>query len=597
MLKKIAAAIFCTVFVAAFIQSAWGAEKKSATVSPLEKSLEELKKDISSYFIPVSGKVISVDREMVTINKGSSSSIKKGMRITAFREGAPFRHPVTKEYLGKMEIPAGVIEIISVADSSSKGRILSGKAADFEGLNIKIPANKIRLLFYQGNADWNLADSYYRMLLDSGRFELIDTGLQTATDAELIAEAKKKGAETLVALHSKELKNTVELTQKIYWVNDSRQFSEATSTIALASIKQLKFSAGAFAWKKGEALLKYKLPFSASRMAVGDFKGTGQPDVVFASDNRVGIYKLDVELKPLWEFKTSGPGDILWIDTLDVNGDGRDEILITTASGTRSNLEAYSTSEIYQAGKSGDSAGSVRSFIYALDKDNTFKPIWRGENIFIRSLEKKVVGQQFSSSEGFDGRLFPIEYNNGRFTTGQPMQITRGLNIYDFQYVYAPDGRRGYFAWDDNGFVNFYNDKGVRTWVSKEEFGGFADSFKKESGNVMLDKGSWAMKDKFVLANAEVLAPKRKPMFGLVSIKSLGYSSSELRSFWWNGITIEERSYLEEVDGTILDYISVGDRLLVLIKPYLISLDAINTLFKGENPLGIMLYMFSTKGR
>jgi len=598
MLKKIAAAILYSVLVAAFIQSAWAAEKAPATISPLETSLEELRKDINSYFVPVSGVVISVDEDTVGVNKGSSSSLKTGMRLTVFKEGAPFRHPVTKEYIGKLEIPVGTIEITSVADSKSKGRIITGKPADLKGQNVKIAANKVRLLFYQGNADWNLADTYYHMLLDSGRFELIDTGLQSATEAELVAEAKKKGAEALLALYSKELKNTVELTHKLYWVNDGRQFSEATSTIALASIKQLKFSAGAFAWRKGEAMLTYKLPESASHMTVGNFRGEAQPDLVLASDNRVNIYKLDVDLRLLWTFKASRTHDVIWIDTFDVNGDGRDEILVTTASGLRSNTTAYySTEEGLQVIKPVDNEGSVRSFIYTMEKDS-FKPIWRGENLFIRVLDKKIVTQKFSSEEGFDGQLFPLEYNNGRFTTGQPMQIAKGLNIYDLQFVYAPDGRRGYFAWDEAGFVNFYNDKGVRTWVSKEEFGGFADSFKKESKSIMLDKGNWSMKDKFALANAEVLAPKRKGMFGgFVNVKSLGYASSELRSFWWNGITVEERSYLEEIDGTILDYAVVGDRLLVIVKPYLISWDTVKSLSEGKNPMGIMLYMFSTKSR
>jgi hypothetical protein len=596
MLKKMAAAVLCVALVAAFIPIVWAAEKKPSAASPLNESLGKLKDDVLTYFTPVEGTVTSVYGDSVTISKGSSSSVKKGMRLNVFREGAPFKHPVTKEYLGKMEIPVGAIEITSVSASSSSGRTISGKTAEFKGANIKLAGKKVRMLFFQGNVDWNLADAYYRILLDSNRFELIDTALQTATDAEIVAEAKKKGAEAVLVLGAVQQKNTIDMTQKVYWVTDGSQFAEAATSIALASVKQLRFSGAGIAWRQGEALFTYKLPISATRMAIGDFHGNGQLDLVLASDNHVAIYRMDVDLKLLWDFKTSGSGDILWIDALDVNGDGRDELLITTATGVRSTIESYSVDEVYQAGKSPDDRGTVRSFIFARDNDK-FKPIWRGENIFIRALDKKVVSQEFSVFEGFDGKLYPLEYSNGRFVKGTPISITKGLNIYDFQFVYAPDGRRGYFAWDEVGFVNFYNDKGVKTWVSKDEFGGFADTFKKESKNVMLDKGTWSMKDKFVLANAEVLAPKRKAMFGFVNVRSLGYSSSELRSFWWNGITVEERSYLEEVGGTILDYVVVGDRLLVLVKPYMISMDSVKSLMKGENPLGIVMYVFSTKGR
>jgi hypothetical protein len=133
----------------------------------------------------------------------------------------------------------------------------------------------------------------------------------------------------------------------------------------------------------------------------------------------------------------------------------------------------------------------------------------------------------------------------------------------------------------------------VRTWASREDFGGFSDSYKKESDIIMVEKGSWSIKDRLVANNAEVLAPKRKSM--LTFARSVGYSGSEIRSFWWNGITVEERGFLEEMSGNILDYTVVGDRILVLVKPYLLG--QAKSILKGQNPAGIKLYVFSTKGR
>jgi hypothetical protein len=596
MIKKISALVIFFAFAAAFATHAQTAEKNSTTASPLTASLNKLQTELSSFFASPSGDIVSVSGDTVTLDKGSSSSMKSGMRITAFKEGASFTHPVTKEYLGKMEMPVGNIEITSVDAGSARGRIISGSPSEFKGVRFKVPGKKVRLFFYQGNVDWNLGDTYFRSLQDSARFDMVDTGMHTATTAEILAEAKKKGAEIVVILSSEELKNTVELNQKLFWVSDGKQFSDAKISIALASIKQLKFTSGAFAWRQGEALLTYKLPINAKRMAVGDFRGSGQMDLVLATDRKIAVYKLDVDLKLLWEVNMpSGSGDILWIDTLDVNKDGRDEILVTTATGIKSSAMAYYPDENLQLTEN-TSPGNVRSFIFSLDGDK-FKPLWRGENIFIRALEKGPAIQEFSSDAGFDGKIYSLDYNNGRFTKGQSISIPKGLNIFDFQFVYAPDGRRGMFAWDETGFINFYNDKGIRTWTSKEDFGGFSDSFKKESQNVMIDKGNWTLKDKFVSANSEVLAPKRKPMFGFVSIRSLGYSSSELRSFWWNGITVEERSYLEEVDGSILDYVVIGDRLMVLVKPYLLHMNSVKNLFKGESPTAMMLYVFSAKGR
>ncbi len=568
MIKKIAS-ILVLIACIPTLSLSYAAEKSGPTVSPLSSSLNTLKEEILSYFIPVSGNISRVEGQTVSLDKGSSASIRSGMRITAFKEGDSFIHPVTKEPLGKMELPVGNIEIVSTDVASANGTIISGKSESFQGAKIKIPERKLRLLFYQGNLDWYLGDAYYRSLLDSGRFELVDTGLQTATVTEIIAEAKAKGAEVAVVLNSEEMKDSVEVTQKLYWVSDGKQFSDTKTSVHVASVKQLKFSAGLFAPREGEALLTYKLPFGARRIAVGDFDGNGNPDIVLASGDNVSIYKPDLDLKLLWVVDVPSADDVLWIDTLDVKKNGKDMLLVTTIQ-----------------------KGNVNSYIYEL-QGNAFKMVWKAEDMFIRKVENSIISQGFSKGEGFDGKMYTINYSNGRFVKGDEFRMPKGIFIFDFQYVYAPDGRRAFFAWDETGYLNFYNDKGIRTWASREDFGGFADSYQKESQIIMIDKGSWSIKDRLVANNAEVLAPKRKSMISFA--RSVGYSGSEIRSFWWNGITVEEKGFLEEMSGNILDYAVVGDRILVLVKPYLLG--QAKSILKGQNPTGMKLYVFSTKGR
>ena len=331
MIRKIVTIILLVACAAVLLPLPCGAaEKNEPSVTALGSSLNSLKEEILAYFVPVTGNISSVAGQSVTIDKGTSAAVKVGMRITVFKEGAPFIHPVTKEPLGNVQAQVGTVDVISADASSAKGTTITGKPEDFQGAKVKIPARKIRLLFYQGNIDWYLGDSYYHSLLDSGRFELIDTALLNATPAEVIAEAKAKGAEVALILNSEEEKTTVEVTQKLYWVTDGKQFSDTKTSIHVAAVKQLKFSAGVFAPREGEALLSYKMPFSARRLAVGDFDGDGNPDIVLASGDHVGVYKPDINLKLLWEFDPPGTGEILWIDTIDLKKNGRDAILITT---------------------------------------------------------------------------------------------------------------------------------------------------------------------------------------------------------------------------------------------------------------------------
>ena len=592
MIRKIVSIILLAAFAAVLLPPPCGAAgKDEPSVAALGSSFNSLKEEILAYFAPVTGNISSVDGQSVTVDKGTSAAVKVGMRITVFKEGAPFIHPVTKEPLGNVQAQVGTVDVISVDTSSAKGTTITGRPEDFKGAKVKIPARKIRLLFYQGNIDWYLGDAYYHSLLDSGRFELIDTALLNATPAEVIAEAKAKGAEVALVLNSEEEKTNVEVAQKLYWVTDGKQFSETKTSIHVAMVKQLKFSSGVFAPREGEALLSYKMPFSARRLTVGDFDGNGNPEIVLASGDHIGVYKPDINLKLLWEFDPPGTGEILWIDTIDLKKNGRDAILITTLSNGKP-VTSMTDDDSFSRSRTAGASTRVRSYIYVLEGDK-FKLIWQADDILIRKIESGIIAQSFSAGEGFEGKMYAIDYADGHFKNGAEVKLPQGVNIYDFQYVYAPDGRRALFAWGDNGVLNFYNDKGIRTWVSKEDFGGFADAYKKESGNLMIEKGSWTLKDRLVAYNAEVLAPKRKAMLNFA--RSIGYSSAELRSFWWNGISVEETSFLEEIGGNILDYTVIGDRLLVLVKPYLLS-NAMD-LLKGHNPMGITLYIFSTKGR
>ncbi|MBI5212626.1 MAG: VCBS repeat-containing protein [Nitrospirae bacterium] len=535
-----------------------------------EASLNALKDELLSYFEPVSGKIVSVEGNSVKIDIGEQKSAKPGMRLHAFKEGVSFIHPVTKEFLGRVEMPVGSIEITSAYARESLAVIMKGKPEDFSTSKIKIPGTKIKILFFQGNVDWFLGDSYYQMLKESGRFELIDTGLETDDMSKIISEAKTKGAEVALVLHSEDSKEHANLTQKLLWVGDSKQFSEKNVLVDIAYVKELRFKLALFGPREGEALLAFRLPFGTRRLAVGDFDGDDKPDIVLASGNSIMIYSIaGSDLKILWDFKVPLAGDILWIDTIDVNKDRRDEVLITSIHN-----------------------GEVESYIYEL-KGSAFSRLWQSKNTFIKKLGNEIVAQEYRKGDGYDGNVFSLVHSGGTYKRGADIKLPSGVNIYDFQIVKSFDGKQATLAWDDRGYLNLYNEKGIRIWISPEDFGGFSEKFKKDSPAVMVERGEWSVKDRLIVKDIEVIASKRKPLLGIA--RGLGYKSSEIKSLLWTGISMEERGMLEEIGGEILDYSLVGDKIVVLSKPMLWLRP--KNILKGESPFGTMLYIFSLKGR
>jgi hypothetical protein len=58
---------------------------------------------------------------------------------------------------------------------------------------------------------------------------------------------------------------------------------------------------------------------------------------------------------------------------------------------------------------------------------------------------------------------------------------------------------------------------------------------------------------------------------------------------------MEEGVLVDNIKGTLLDYVVAGDKIIVLASP--IMGIKFENILKGENPLGSVLYIYSVKGR
>lgn len=567
-INRLLAAVFF-LFISIFIlQDSAGASAGDEKRKNHESSLNFLKNELLSYFEPVVADIVSVDKNIVTINK----AIKAGTRLNVFKEGVSFIHPVTKEPLGKIEAPLGYVEIKSSGETSSTGVILEGNAEEFAGAKVKIKGSKIKLLFSQGTVEWFLGDSYYQLLKDSGRFELIDSGIDDGDAQKLAAEAKTKGADVALALKTGEssLHGSLNLSQMLLWPKGSKFFSEKTTSIDMAYAKELRFKSGFFAASEGEVLLSFKMPIGARKLAAGDFDGNGVEELAFVHGDKISIYSIGVDLKLLWTFTVPHADEVLWIDAADITGNEKDEIIVAV---------------MYQ--------DTVNSYIYGLGHAGSFNIVYKATETFLRTFEASLIGQGYDKAEGYSGDVFRLSYMDGKFKKGEALKLPGGINIYDFQFLYSSDGKKAVMAWDNIGFVNLYSESYNLIWRTQEDFGGFSVGYKKDAPTVMVERGSWFIKDRLIMRNNAVFVPKKKPLLGIA--KGLGYSSSEIKSLWWNGVSVEEGKLLEEIGGEILDYSIIGDKIYVLSNP-LFGINFKN-IMKGENPIGIMLYVFSLKAR
>ncbi len=534
-----------------------------------DNPLNRMRDETISYFKPMTGKITMVEDKKVVVDIGAKDSVKAGMRFNILREEASFKHPVTKEPLGKLASSVGRFEIKEVGPDSSIGTIIEGDAK--EGDKVRISEIKVNMLFCQSkDIDWNLADSYYSNLKKTERFNMIETGMETDDPSKVIEEARRLHAEVALLLISKSVDSGTLLTQRLFWVSDGTKFTEADTKIDVAYAKELRFGEELFTPHKEEAWLQFDLPFGARLITIGDINGDGKQEIVLSTGKDIKVYIPGADLQPAFGGSYIGGSNLddhLWIDTIDLNKNGKDEIVVTSMRGDE-----------------------IVSYIYELS-GSEFTLLYK-DNVFLRRIDNRLIAQAYSRAEGFDGPVFEIVWD-GAYKKGSEVKLPKGVNIYDLVYLNDPQTGRVILAYDEKGFLNLYDDNGIKLWRSKTSTGGFLTTFQKSSPSVMLERGEWAIKDRLSLRNREVLFVKRVPL--LEAVRGFGYKSSQIKRLWWNGLSMEEGVLIDNIKGSILDYTSAGDKIIILVSP-MFGIKPGNIL-KGENPLKTMLYIYSIKGR
>ena len=555
----------------------------SITAYADDTPLDRMKDETLSYFIPLTGTVTSVEDKSVIINLGTEDSVKPGMRFRIIREVAPFKHPVTKEIIGNLESPVGTVEIREVHADSSTADIIEGDATI--GDKVRISAMSVNMLFCQSHdIDWYLADSYYKKLKGTKRFTMIDTSLETADPSAIIEEAQRLKADVAVLLTAQTTESETLLKQKLYWVSDGTLLHEMEAPMEASYAKELKFGEDFFTFYKEEAILKFDLPYSSRLITTGDVDGDGNDEIILCTDKNIRLYTLGVDLQPALGGVTIGGSSLeeyLWIESIDYNGNGRDEVIVTTMRNK-----------------------TIKSYIYELN--GTEFTLQYEDNVFMRKIGNRLIAQDYSSTLGFDGEVFYIVWE-GEYKHGDELDLPKGINIYDFAYADDPQAGKVILAYDENGFLNLYDSHGLKLWRSESSTGGFLTSFKKsysptrspevktnmeafvDSSEEMIDRGEWSIKDRLFIINNEVLFVLRNPL--LKSMKLIGYKNSQIKNIWWNGLTMEEGTFIDKISGTILDYSVAGSQVIVLASP-MFGIKAGNIL-EGENPFTTTLYIYS----
>ncbi|MBF0566702.1 MAG: VCBS repeat-containing protein [Nitrospirae bacterium] len=537
---------------------------------PNDDAIKALASKTAEFFKPLDFRIKEVKGSLCSINAGSGSSagksnlnkIRAGLRLYLFREGEVFYHPVTNEPLGHFEKSVGMVEVAEVSGDTLKCKVITGqpKPSDIA----RVSSSKIKALFYQDKTiDWFLGDAFYRALKENGRFELIDTPLISEDISQIIEDAKKKDADVLIYVSGKPKAGEMPLNERLYWVTDGKEIFSDGIGVKESYVKELKASSGTFVASNDAPLLSYTLPSRYEMLAIGDLDGNGTDEIIMATGNKVTVYQPTVDLHELWSIKGDKFSDFIYVGAIDLNKNGKDEVILTS----------YSTS------------GAI-SYVYELS-GNEMVLLWKTKG-FLRVSRGRLLYQQYDNVNGFADRIVSVSYTGKTYEPGKPLDLPKGINIYDFAEIDTKEMGSMYFYFDKFNHLNLSATGGTALWRSKENFGGFLKEFRKPERTVMIDSGSWYMGDRFYTMGQQAFVIRR--ILVTSTMPALGFKRSEILNLWWNGITVDESTLVSNISGNILDYAIYKDRIYILVKPIL-GFEPSN-LLKGQNPVITNLYVY-----
>ena len=550
-----------------------------------EDGVDSVRDSVLSYFSPVSGEVKEAADGIVSIRLSAEKDLKNGTRLSVYREGSPFYHPVTKELIGKTENFTGIIEVTQSGSDKLTYTCRAVKGDIKPGDIIRVTSSKIKLAFFQDKKSaWELSELFFNSLKDSGRFDILEAYTDKYDPESLSGLAGGLGAEAFLFFSTPYKAGNKFLNVKLFWAEDAHLFAElekdagsaAAGTVDGDKIININL-AGTEPWGSDDVA-------GGELIAIGDVDGNGEKEMVVSDGTNLRIY--DIKEKPLekWFIKGGSHERHLSIDILDLNNNGRAEIFVTS----------------FIPGN-----GAMSSYVLEYDPSEGYKKIWDKAPYFFRVTGKSLLMQKFTSFGIFSGPVFEGIWKDGNYQADKPLELPKGVNIYGFAFTdWKKDGRRQIISFDDKGYLNLYMN-GQSIWKSKETYGEFPLSFNKgasslfdtsskSDNNSSGDSGSeWFVRGRLLTVNTsrgqEIIAVKKIPL--LSRVPGLGTNSAEIYSLWWDGSNMDESFMMRGISGPVTDYLIDGNEIFILARKGLAAF--LKKSYKGDFSRGGRLYYYN----
>jgi len=207
-----------------------------------------------------------------------------------------------------------------------------------------------------------------------------------------------------------------------------------------------------------------KIPDEILGVVAGDVDADGNGEIVTWGRNTIYVYRVKGnDILPYTRVSRSIQNHFLNVDTIDLDGDGKKELVVTNLEGDRL------TSFVLLRKGDGfvETPGTTRHHLVVLRG-------WNGKDV--------VAGQSQGFSEPFQGKIYVMKWDGKALSEGEPLPLDTAILPVSAGGVHSlspmPSGQDPRWLYVDvEEKLRVLDAGGKSVYKSKEKFGGTADAF------------------------------------------------------------------------------------------------------------------------
>jgi len=516
-----------------------------------------LPQQVQGDFAVIDGVVVMpLDNEYI-VELATQDNLNIGDILTLVKPGKKILHPQTGEVIGSIDQVVGFLQVTRILSGYSYAKVLTPGLQPENGAKLK-RFEQVPVTFVVGSAQDNnelvrqfkvnlpqlqwLADNQTEHALLS--FVLQGDSLEVKTAEGDLLHRYKITADQQLAMSSSPPRPAVSaptasgpqpgalqkivttLMGNVYQKGDE-QFAEMDAAI----IRQRQTEEGGL-W------LGPELNGSSWGITVGDFDGDGQQETALVLDNTLLIARINAgKFTQLAEVTIPESLQVLSLDSIDLDGDGRDELYLSA----QGNYVASSFVVEFTGDKYEIVIKNIRWLLRVVDLAD-------GSG---RSLIGQRMGHQ---DKTYIRDMFQVRREGDRLVRGPALKLPEKLNLFSF--VAFPDDRNAlnYSHLTGDDYLKVFNPEGVELWNSADYYGGSENCFtiRQEYTNEMLIPTC--------VSSRQVRTPNNQ----ILVVQNDGqriveryqkFKRSRVVSLSWNGLAMVENWRTASQNGYLSDFV------------------------------------------